>query len=178
MDNDVELTYEEEYRHKLKVSRKHKKIILLALSLMLALCLILYLVFLAKYPLPYDDLQLNVQEENGIIYIYATWTSDEGFIKGSISSTPIYLDYENDIDYREYHFQLSASNWKLLRYPGTTRLPDKFYPNGVVVDSESYVRHIDEDGIAHDMNQRYGRVYYDNPDGTSILLWECEDMLK
>lgn len=172
----TEDTCEEEYKQRQMVAKKRKKIILISLSLFLVLCLAIYLVFFVRYPLTYDELQLYVQEEDGIIYTYATWSTMGGFITGYRSTTPLYLDFEKDVDYREFHFQFSASRWELLRYPGTTRSIDKYYTNGAVVGSEGYVCHRDDEGILHNMDQRCGRLYYDNPNGTTVLLWECEDM--
>lgn len=144
------------------------------------LCLLaLILAFYVFYPItvPYDALDLEVVEEEGICYVYATWTTYGGTVHGVERINVGYVDYENKIEYTDYYLRLETSRWNLWMHPGRERiiLP-RFYPDGREVGASGTHRHVDANGEAHSLTSRFGHVYYDDPSGTPVLLWECEDL--
>ncbi|MBQ9134134.1 MAG: hypothetical protein IJX64_06345 [Clostridia bacterium] len=146
------------------------------------LCLlVLALAFYLFYPItvPYEDLDLEVVEEDGVFYVYATWTVHGGTVYGVERANVGYVDYENKIDYTDYYLRLETSRWNLLLYPGREKIiSPRFHADGREVGASGTHRHVDANGVAYSLTSRFGRVYYDDPSGTPVLLWECGDIPK
>lgn len=116
-------------------------------------------------------------EKNGIIYILGTNTSGRCKIVGK--RPPRYaVDLEKGIDYKEDVFYLEANRFDMFFRPERGALTTlNYYPDGRLVGAEGTHRYEAEDGTAYQLTTRYARVYYRNPDGTDVLLWECEDVM-
>ena len=81
-----------------------------------------------------------------------------------------YTDYENGIEYTDYHIHFEDSRWGLLFHP-VRRGVRKLYTDGSMVGEKMRA-------VIGGMVDRRSRLIYDNPDGTYVVLWECEEVSK
>lgn len=189
MWNDTEELKRFEQQYAAAKERKRKRIkkalifICIFAVVMTAVCVYLF----KPIHLTSEVLDLEPIEKDGIIYIYATW-AEGGVRYGSSGVSTLsdekrvsyYIDYENKIDYVDYYFRLEASRWNLLFHPKRDYMSTlKYYPDGSEVGKMwGTHRHVDENGTVYYLTAKCARLFYDNPDGTSVLVWECEEIPK
>ncbi|MBQ9134135.1 MAG: hypothetical protein IJX64_06350 [Clostridia bacterium] len=191
MDNGMQELAALQQQYAAAQERKRKRIkkiilgILVFAVIMTPICVYLF----KPIHLIAEDLDLEAVEKDGIIYIYATWaeggtiyarTGGGSTLDEDVKRVSYYIDYENKIDYVDCHFRLEACRWDLLVHPKRDYIfTEKYYPDGrsVATIYESH-RVIDENGTAYQMSSRCARLFYDDPDGTAVLVWECEGIPK
>lgn len=173
---------ERERRHKVKIRR-----IMLIFLIAFVMVLILYIFLFSKKPLSYDELGMNARIEEtsdgNSIVIFSTKEDTPMYLyKGEIGSVS-YLDYDTKIDYRDWTFTLYASLWDKIfhAYKDEHDILQSFTTDGVQCEKMegkwNYTKIIvgvnSENGDSLIFRQLVRKIIYENPDGTTILLWDC-----
>lgn len=160
---------------------KRKKAIIISAILGVLVLILFFAFFFISYKVPYDHMYGGIQavERDGIIEFdfYLTNSGDINFT-GGISSTVIY-DYDYGIKYVYQFMQIKTQRWHVwfkkdvLTSPGFSLTKD-----GIETHSgadREFDPNIDYRENPLLMRTRRLRVYYSNPDGSVVLIWEHPD---
>lgn len=164
-----------------KTVSKSKKITIIVLAILA----IIFLIFVINYlfgmtPINYDDIESGITyTEDSANIQFEYWLTSKGVsYKGSLS-TPVVYDFDNGVRYHYYYFTISAKKWDIWFNNGRNSNPyfvlDK---TGKEVHSGEDTSHYTEDELRENpglLPIKYIGVYYLNPDGTLVLLWEHPD---
>ena len=164
-----------------KTVSKSKKITIIVLAILA----IIFLIFVINYlfgmtPIHYDDIESGITyTEDSANIQFEYWLTSKGVsYKGSLSTTVVY-DFDNGVRYHYYYFTISAKKWDIWFNHGRNSNPyfvlDK---TGKEVHSGEDTSHYTEDELQENpglLPIKYIGVYYLNPDGTLVLLWEHPD---
>ena len=155
--------------------KKIRVVLLLIVASLLGILACLY--FFGDHHVSTDEMHGEVKaiEKDGRIYFEYEMT-DSGIIgvQDEVSQTVLY-DYENGIQYRYYYMCVTAQRFHLLLNKGT------IVHESFVLDETGREIHrgkwqfdptVDYTENPTLMGTRYLRVYYENPDGSMILVWE------
>lgn len=183
MDNEMrELEqFEQQYAAAKEHKRKRKRTALICICVFTVVVTALGIFFFRQIPWSAEDLDVEAIVEDGIVWVYANRAQSGGKNFGCIGKSTLagldakreiyYTDYENRIEYTDYHIRFENSRWGLLFHP-VRRGVQKLYIDGREAGA------VDKGGKTDRMAIRHSRLIYDNPDGTYVILWECEDIVK
>ena len=175
------------FQAKKKHLKKKLKIIILVVVAGLILIFIAWIVLFSKRPLSYDELFFSSRIEetsDGVCVVIFSVKEDTPYYtsKGGISGESYRLDFESSIDYRDWSFTLSASLWDKFFHTFEERhdMLQSFTVEGVQCEKMDgkwqFTRIVvgvpDENGKTLVFRQLVGRLFYKNPDGSTVLLWD------
>lgn len=171
----------EAYQKRHEIKKKRIKKLLFILALLTIIFTIIYFVFFAKYPLSYDEVGIDMWiNENSIIVFSTQNASTEFTYHSTLKKDPYIVDLNQQKEYRDRTFHISASLWDRYFKKGKYTMIQGFTTEGVActyMDEEWNFDNIkvgykNENGNSVVLQQLTGRLYYDNPDGTTVLLWD------
>ena len=159
------------------MKENQKKIVILLSVIGAVLLLLLVLYYFADHHVSTDEMydDIRVVRRNGKnAFVYSL--TDEGTIGISDEiSMPVLYDYENGIKYSYYFLIVTAQRFHISM--NRAPLEHEFFfiddtgkesgrGNWRFDPAVDYAEHPDR------MDSRYLRVYYANPDGSMVLVWE------
>ena len=154
-----------------------KNIYIIVISFLAAVILVCVYLF-AGHQVHIDNMSdsINVVHKDGKIY-FEFKATDSGSIEflGEISKT-VLSDYENGIQYHYYFMSVKSQRFHLMFNEGM--LSDPYF----VLDETGREIHaggnwefdpdVDYEKYPSKMSTRYLRVFYENKDGSIIMIWE------
>ena len=166
--------------------QRRKKLVkgLLIAAAVLVLLIIIYAVLFVRTSLSCDELGLSSRIEQtpdglSIVVFTISGPTTRIFAKGGMTSDG-FVDYENEIDYRDWTFTFYASRWDKLFHPveGTADVFQCFTTEGEQCEKMEGTWRIGKGVVGVSgpngehliFRQRVGRVFYKNADGSTILL--------
>ena len=174
----------EAFQEREKQRRKKLVKALLIAAAVLVLLMTVYAVLFVQTPLSYDELGLSSRIEQtpdgvSIVVFTISGPTDRIFAKGGMTSDG-FVDYEHEIDYRDWTFTFCASRWDKLFHPveGTADVFQCFTTDGEQCERMEGKWHIGKGvvGVSGPNGEHLifrllvGRVFYKNSDGSTILL--------
>ena len=149
------------YEPKEKTLKKKAIKIICIILFVTALILLLLYVF-NEIPVSYDEIESGIEavEEDGIIHFEFYLTDAPGGMFMGDVSPPILTDPETGIEYIYHGFQFRCSRWNRWVHPGKMDNPYLTFT---------------KEGESQQNSVRYLRIYYINPDGSLVLIWEHPD---
>lgn len=167
------------FSNKTTVSKQKKRVVIVSIILAVLLFLFIYNYLFGMTSMYYDDIEITYTEKDGNIYFEYMLTDKGGFSSGGLSLIPVVYDYDYGIRYHYYCFDVAASRWNIWFYPAKTSIQDFILDeDGNEIHSGKETDHYTKEELLEHpglMDIRYIRVYYLNPDGTLVLLWEHPD---
>lgn len=121
----------------------------------------------------YDEIQV-INQDDRILFSYPM-TRGGAISHRSETSKPVLYDYENGVQYKYQYLRITAQRFHLYFNKGT------LINNDFILDQTGHEVHtgiskfdptIDYYENPQLMATRYLRVYYENPDGSLVLVWE------
>lgn len=165
--------------HKTTVSKPKKSVVVISIILAVLLFLLIYSYLFGMTAMYYDDIEITYTEENGNTCFEYMLTDKGGFTSGGLSLIPVVYDYDYGVRYHYYCFNVAASRWDSWFHPAKTSIYDFILDeDGNEIHSGKETDHYTKEELRENpglMAIRYIRVYYLNPDGTLVLLWEHPD---
>lgn len=155
--------------------KKKQKLIVSIVILIVALILVcaIYSVFFVPRPMAYKDVKLS-----------CNWTEDEileitlhnvgmycGYI-GDLGSEPYLINFVDGLVYRDRYFTYENSLWNRWLYTNNIAIFARYTTEGVLCNTEGSEGHYDANGKYHQLIPAQSRIYYKNPDGSLVLVWD------
>jgi len=166
--------------HLTTITRKTKTAIIVSVILVILFIISAITFLFGLTPIHYDNIESGITytENSGNIEFEYFLTSKGGSLSGSIS-TPVIYDYDDGVRYHYYYFTIYAQRWNIWLHPGKDSHPyfilDK---TGKEIHSGENTSHYTKDELIENpglLSIKYIRVYYLNPDGSLVLVWEHPD---
>lgn len=155
-------------------SERSKKVRIILSIFTFCLAAAIYIYLFVPYNLSIDDMGgIEVVEENGIISFYAFIYG--GKIEGAPRFEETIYDTPNSVAYFSEYITYFTTRWNMWFYKQRKLLTyDQYTTDGQRIHSSGVTGHPDENGEHHIYRHKCGRLYYLNPDGSFVLLWECD----
>ena len=157
-----------------------KRILKIISIVILAFVILFALIFVfGTAPIHYDQMKMGYTytENNGNIEFEYYLTDKVGYTGGV--SWPVVYDYDNGVKYSYWYITIHAKRWDIwfnsCKHTNPYFILDKSGREiGDEIPAISYTReeYMENPGL---LNTKYLAVYYLNPDGTLVLVWEHPD---
>lgn len=159
------------------MKENQKKLAILLSIVGVVLVLVMLLCFFADYHVSTDDMYEDIRvvgRDGKIGFVYSL--TDQGTIGiNDEISKPVLYDYENGITYHYFFLSVTAQRFHVIMNPAPVEHEFFFIDEtGREAGKRSWRFDPALDYSEHPerMDTRYLRVYYANPDGSMVLVWE------
>lgn len=166
--------------HLTTITQKTKTAIIVSVILVIIFIISAITFLFGLTPIHYDNIESGITytENSGNIEFEYFLTSKGVSHSGSIS-TPVIYDYDDSVRYHYYYFTIYAQRLNIWLHPGKNSHPYFILDTtGKETHSGENTSHYTKDELIENpglLSQKYIGVYYLNPDGSLVLVWEHPD---